>query len=103
MKTRFSIIGLGKLGCSMAAAIASRGIEVIGVDINQSTVELLNAGHAPVQETNLEEIIQENIMKFMKQIYMQSAVCCPASNSSASLNLRILPDPVRGHSLTRTQ
>ena len=44
MKRRFSIIGLGKLGCSMAAAIASRGIEVIGVDINQSTVELLNAG-----------------------------------------------------------
>jgi len=52
MTPKCSIMGLGKLGCSMAAAIASRGIGVIGVDINQHTVELLNAGRAPVQETN---------------------------------------------------
>jgi hypothetical protein len=39
---RCSIIGLGKLGASMAAAIASRGFEVIGVDVSQRAVELLN-------------------------------------------------------------
>ena len=53
----YSIIGLGKLGASMAAAVASRGFNVIGVDVNTKAVELVNSGHAPVQETNLEETI----------------------------------------------
>jgi len=44
----------------MAAAIASRGFEVIGVDVNRRAVELINAGHAPVQETNLEDTIRAN-------------------------------------------
>ncbi|MGA2658460.1 MAG: nucleotide sugar dehydrogenase [Verrucomicrobiota bacterium] len=54
---KYSIIGLGKLGASMTAAIASRGFEVTGVDVNQRSVDRLNAGHAPVPETDLEETI----------------------------------------------
>jgi UDPglucose 6-dehydrogenase len=60
MKPIYSIIGLGKLGASMAAAIASRGFSVIGVDINQRAVDLVNAGHAPVQETYLEGTVNVN-------------------------------------------
>ena len=44
----------------MAAAIASRGFNVIGVDVNQRSVDLLNAGRAPVQETNLDEMVAAN-------------------------------------------
>lgn len=55
-----SVIGLGKLGASMAAAIASRGFDVIGVDVNRRSIELVNAGKAPVQETNLGEMIEAN-------------------------------------------
>ena len=33
MARRFSVVGLGKLGASMAASIASRGHDVIGVDV----------------------------------------------------------------------
>jgi UDPglucose 6-dehydrogenase len=44
----------------MAAVIASRGFYVIGVDVSHRAVELVNAGHAPVQETNLEETIAAN-------------------------------------------
>jgi UDPglucose 6-dehydrogenase len=54
------VIGLGKLGASMMAAIANRGFRVIGVDVNPRSVELVNAGHAPVWETNLEETIAAN-------------------------------------------
>src|SRR5579862_437395 len=56
----FSVIGLGKLGASMAAAIASRGLDVIGVDISRHAIDLLNEGHAPVQETDLEETVAAN-------------------------------------------
>jgi len=58
--TTCSVIGLGKLGTSMMAAIANRGFRVIGVDVNPRSVELVNAGHAPVWETNLEETIAAN-------------------------------------------
>ena len=57
---RYSIVGLGKLGASMAAAIASRGFAAVGVDVNQSSVDKVNEGHAPVQETHLEELIAAN-------------------------------------------
>ena len=55
-----SVIGLGKLGASMAAGMASRGFSVIGVDIDRRAVEAINAGRAPVQETGLDEMISEN-------------------------------------------
>src|SRR5262245_44568141 len=54
---RASIVGLGKLGASMAAALAMRGHRVIGVDISQRVVDLVNDGRAPVQETDLEATI----------------------------------------------
>ncbi|MBM4431389.1 MAG: UDP-glucose/GDP-mannose dehydrogenase family protein [Chloroflexi bacterium] len=60
MSTAYSVVGLGKLGASMAAAVASRGFNVIGVDVNQRAVDVVNAGRAPVQETNLEETIAAN-------------------------------------------
>ena len=38
-----SVIGLGKLGGSMAAGMASRGLNVIGVDVNRNAVDAVNA------------------------------------------------------------
>jgi UDPglucose 6-dehydrogenase len=58
--TRYSIVGLGKLGASMAAAIAGRGFDVIGVDVNASVIEAVNAGRAPVSETGLGDAIETN-------------------------------------------
>src|SRR5206468_3406168 len=60
MSRRFSFVGLGKLGASMAASIASRGHEVIAVDVNHRAVEALNAGRAPVQETGLQALEQHS-------------------------------------------
>ena len=45
---RVSVIGLGKLGSPLAAVLASKGHEVIGVDVNPDFVRLLAAGKAPV-------------------------------------------------------
>jgi UDPglucose 6-dehydrogenase len=57
---KYSIVGLGKLGCSMAAAIAGRGFGVIGVDAVPEVVEKVNAAQAPVIETDLEKTIAAN-------------------------------------------
>jgi UDPglucose 6-dehydrogenase len=74
MKTRYSIIGLGKLGASMAAGIASRGFDVIGVDVNENAVRLVNDGHAPVQETGLEDFIAANKKRLKATMSHREAV-----------------------------
>jgi UDPglucose 6-dehydrogenase len=61
MKTKIkniSVIGLGKLGGSMAACFASRGFNVVGVDVNDSVVRAFNCGRAPFEETDLDKMIK---------------------------------------------
>jgi UDPglucose 6-dehydrogenase len=72
--TNYSVVGLGKLGASMAAAIASRGFDVIGVDVNRRAVDLLNDGRAPVQETDLESLIQHNLSRLRATTDYRDAV-----------------------------
>ena len=48
-----SVVGLGKLGASMAACFAKSGIKTVGVDINPRSVEAINSGLSPVSETDL--------------------------------------------------
>ncbi len=52
-----SVIGLGKLGACMAGCFAAKGFPTIGVDLNINFVDVINAGKAPVDETDLTEII----------------------------------------------
>jgi len=61
--TGVAVVGLGKLGASMAGAIASKGYNVVGVDINQRNVDMVNEGKSPVLETGLDEIIAEEVAK----------------------------------------
>lgn len=76
----------------MAAAIASRGIEVIGVDINQRTVESINAGHAPVQETDLEKVIHKNKHRLHATLSHKEAI----HNSDISFIIVPTPSDERG-------
>ena len=92
MIQKVSVIGLGKLGASMAAAFASRGLEVIGVDVNQPTIDLVNDGHAPVQETNLEETIAANRQRIRATDSHEEAVL----NSDISFVIVPTPSDERG-------
>ena len=55
---KVAVIGLGKLGSPMAAAVSARGVAVIGADLDSIKVEKINRGEAPVAETNLAEYIR---------------------------------------------
>ena len=74
MTHSYSIVGLGKLGASMAAAIASRGFDVIGVDISRRVVELMNDGHAPTLETDLEKTISDNKQRIRATLNHKEAI-----------------------------
>ncbi|MGW8375287.1 nucleotide sugar dehydrogenase [Streptomyces sp. ODS28] len=53
---RISVLGLGYVGCVSAACLAGQGHEVIGVDVNQVKVDLVNDGKAPVVEERIGEL-----------------------------------------------
>ncbi len=57
MITRIGVIGAGKLGANMAAALASKGFEVLVCDVDQTKVDAINNGQAPVQENGLQNLI----------------------------------------------
>jgi UDP-N-acetyl-D-mannosaminuronic acid dehydrogenase len=48
-----AVIGLGYIGLPTAAALATRGISVIGVDVNEDTVEAVRRGEVPFVEPDL--------------------------------------------------
>ncbi|MGY3339352.1 GDP-mannose 6-dehydrogenase [Streptomyces filamentosus] len=56
---RVSVFGLGYVGCVSAACLAGTGHEVIGVDVNQIKVDLVNDGRAPVVEEGIGELVSE--------------------------------------------
>ncbi|WP_405371757.1 MULTISPECIES: UDP-glucose dehydrogenase family protein [unclassified Microbacterium] len=58
---RLSVIGCGYLGAVHAAAMASIGHEVVGIDVDERKVAMLSAGEAPFFEPGLSEILAEGI------------------------------------------
>ena len=55
---RIAVFGLGYVGTVTAAALASQGHEVSGVDVDDAKVEQIRAAHSPVVEPGLEELIR---------------------------------------------
>ena len=56
---RVSVFGLGYVGCVTAACLAKAGHRVIGVDINQDKVAMVDAGDSPLVEPGLGELLAE--------------------------------------------
>lgn len=54
---KVAIFGLGYVGSTALGCIASQGHKVVGVDISEAKVEILNAGRSPVYEPGLAELI----------------------------------------------
>lgn len=53
-----SVIGLGYIGLPTAATFASRGLKVIGVDVNQTAVDTINNGCIHIIEPDLDIVVQ---------------------------------------------
>ncbi len=50
---RVAILGLGYIGLPTAAVLATRGIDVVGVDVNEATVKAVANGEVPFVEPDL--------------------------------------------------
>ncbi len=58
---RLSVIGCGYLGAVHAAAMASIGHDVVGIDVDARKIESLSAAKAPFFEPGLQEILEAGI------------------------------------------
>ncbi|MBX3232345.1 MAG: UDP-glucose/GDP-mannose dehydrogenase family protein [Labilithrix sp.] len=54
-----SVFGLGYVGCVSAACFAKEGHRVIGVDVSQSKVDLVNSGKPTILEAGITEMVAE--------------------------------------------
>jgi GDP-mannose 6-dehydrogenase len=58
---RISIFGMGYVGAVCAGCLANRGHSVIGVDISDVKIDLINAGRSPIVEPGLEDLLHSGV------------------------------------------
>src|SRR6267142_1749107 len=83
---RIAVIGLGKLGAPLAAVLASKGNDVLGVDVNPDAVRLLNEGRAPVDEPGLQELVSASRERL-------SATTDIAAAAEGDVSILLVPTP----------
>lgn len=53
-----SVVGLGYIGLPTAAVIASRGLQVIGLDVSEHAVKTINEGNVHIVEPDLDIVVR---------------------------------------------
>ncbi|MCM3068381.1 nucleotide sugar dehydrogenase [Priestia flexa] len=56
---KICVIGLGYIGLPTAAIFAKAGFNVLGVDVNENAVNLINKGEVHLEEVGLPEVVKE--------------------------------------------
>ena len=82
-------IGLGYIGLPTSALIASHGTNVLGVDINQKVVDIINKGNIHIVEPNLDQIVSKAVNDgFFK---------ASTKPTSSDVYLIVVPTPFKGN------
>jgi len=86
------LIGLGYVGLPSAVVFASRGFNVIGVDVDAGKVDAVNHGISYLREPGLEELLREVVAGGRLRATMDSDEALELCNTV----LIDVPTPVRG-------
>ena len=60
-RPRLTVLGTGYLGITHAVCMASKGFEVLGVDIDAEKVARLNRGESPIFEPGLDALLRDSL------------------------------------------
>nr|WP_231039622.1 nucleotide sugar dehydrogenase [Staphylococcus haemolyticus] len=59
MTVKLTVVGLGYIGLPTSIMFAKHGVDVLGVDINQKTIDSLQSGKVNIEEPGLQEVFEE--------------------------------------------
>src|SRR5580693_4182601 len=76
---RITVLGLWHLGC-VTAACGAKHFQVTGLDFDAGTVAKLNAGHAPLLEPGLDELISAGLAARRLVFTTDAATACAAAD-----------------------
>jgi UDP-N-acetyl-D-mannosaminuronic acid dehydrogenase len=82
------MMGLGYIGLPTAALIASRGIKVQGIDVNQSVVDTINEGKIHIVEPALDGLVKHVVEKGL----LKASIIV----ETADVYLIAVPTPLKG-------
>lgn len=82
-------MGLGYIGLPTAIIAAKSGIDVIGVDINPSVVEMTNQGHLHIVEPGMEKLLQE--------VLAEGRLHASVKPETSNVYLIVVPTPFKGN------
>jgi UDP-N-acetyl-D-mannosaminuronic acid dehydrogenase len=82
-------MGLGYIGLPTAAVSAEKGLNVLGVDINQKVVETINNGEIHIIEPGLGELVK----KVVESRYLRASL----SPETSDVYLIVVPTPFKGN------
>ncbi len=86
--TTVCMMGLGYIGLPTAALIASRGIKVQGIDVNQSVVDTINEGKIHIVEPSLDGLV--------KHVVERGFLKASTTVDTADVYLIAVPTPFKG-------
>ena len=82
-------IGLGYIGLPTSALIASNGIPVFGVDINQKVVDTINRGQIHIVEPELDKIVKKAVQEGLLKADVKAI--------EGDVYLIVVPTPFKGN------
>lgn len=82
------MVGLGYIGLPTAALMASRGIKVHGVDINQKAVDTINRGEIHIVEPDLDGLV--------RHVVREGYLIADTKATAADVFLIAVPTPFKG-------
>jgi UDP-N-acetyl-D-mannosaminuronic acid dehydrogenase len=90
--SRISVLGLGYIGLPTAAVFAENGLDVIGVDVNPTVIETINAGKPHFGEPNLDALV--------RRVVEGGKLRATATPEAADAIIIAVPTPILGHGET---
>lgn len=103
---KIAILGLGYVGMTAAACLASQGHEVIGIDPSEAKLAIIMAGKSPIAEPELDDLIANALSKGLirtapslndEVASCELAIVCVGTPSAAdgSHNMRYIAEVTR--------
>ena len=96
---KIGIVGLGFVGLSLTSVLASKGYDIIGIDIDKEKCEKIRNGISPFFEPELEKLLRNGLKKKLKIVsdfllikncdFIFVTVGTP-QNTNGSINLSII-------------